>query len=110
MAYQKQLFKKKSKAVPVGFKHAWKYKTEQWFEQKIKPKTWTFTYYQTKGRKYYKAKPGQGMPIGDTIIWGIKAIQTAKKTGANTYKLIMKGTKKQIGYIPKTKKKWKQWR
>jgi len=89
----------------VGQKHKWKYTTGKWNETKIAPRTWKFTYNQTKTRLGHKAPQKSGMPIKSKLIWNINAKQYAIKTSPNTYKLVMRGIKTQNAYsTPKTKK------
>lgn len=100
---------KKRKGMKIGGKHHWKYHTKpgDWKETKIAPGLWKISYYQTKGRKGYHAKKGQGFPKGGKLHWYIKAHQYAIKTGPNTYKVHMTGYKKQIGWKPPKTKKWR---
>jgi hypothetical protein len=100
---------KSRRGVPVGYKHNWNYRTDKWIERKIAPKTWTFTYYQTKHRGGGKvARLGTGMPLGSKLHWRIQANQYAVKTGPNTYRLIMRGTKRQAGYTTNKKGRYRR--
>jgi hypothetical protein len=91
----------------VGGAHLWKYQSEVWSEKKIAPRKWSFTFEQTKTRLGRTAPTGSGFPVGGRLLWGITATQRAVKTGPNTYKLIMSGTKKQLGYKTGSERDWR---
>lgn len=92
----------------IGSRHSWKYTTGKWKEAKIGPRKWRFTYEQGKRRSGSWAPAGSGMPVGSRLHWGFRNVtQHAVKTGANTYKLIMRGIKYQKGFkLGKGRKKW----
>ena len=77
----------------TGGSHKWKYRSN-WHEKKVKKGTWRFVNKQTKFRKGERFNRKQGAPVGSTYIWDIKAKQRMTKTGPNTYKGEMVGTKR----------------
>lgn len=95
------------KGMKIGGRHSWKYKTDKWNEVKIAPRKWKFVYYQNKTRLGRNAPKGSGFPQGGKLHWKITADQYAVKTGPNTYKLIMRGIKRQAGWKKKHDRKWR---
>ena len=86
-------YRSRRKGMRVGAKHKWTYSKGIWKETKTSPRMWKFSYTNSKYRRGRKAPRGTGMPVGSKLHWKIRANQYALKTGANTYKLIMRGTK-----------------
>ena len=87
-----------TKGVPIGYKHDWNYSAGRWKESKVAPKTWKFTYSQSKSNrklKSYTSGPG----VGSRIHWKIDANQYALKTKPWKYKLLMKGKKKLVSSV-----------
>jgi hypothetical protein len=97
---QKQIYKRKGRVgVPTGYKHRWVYKGV-WKEKK-KRGYWNINFRATKKRG--GSKRG-GLGRGDQIVWGINAIQVAKKTGGRKYETQMRGRKYPLR--AKIKGKW----
>lgn len=98
--------KRRRLGMKIGHGHKWKYSSGIWKETKITPKSWKFTFTNSKTRAGHSAPYGTGMPIGSKLIWRIKANQYAIKTSPNTYQLIMKGKKTMGRWKTPYKKKW----
>lgn len=88
--------KKRGQGVRKGYRHKWFYRGK-WNETKIGKGLWKIRFIASKGRKrpagFHPNAPG----IGTKIKWGIRAVQTARKVGRNTYMTDMKGTKRLLG-------------
>lgn len=73
-----------------GSRHNWAYRG-RWFERKIAPGKWRFSFMATKRQK---AHPG--VKRGSRFIWKINGVQRAVKTKSGRYQTKFTGTKKLI--------------
>lgn len=88
-------YKRKSKGVPKGFHHKWKYDGGLWEETKLKKGLWKFKY---RSSKHKRSKSYGNFGRGTKGIWQIKAKQYIIKRGKGRYDTIMIGTKRPIKF------------
>ena len=90
---QKQVFKQRSRGVPQGFVHNWKYRRNV-REKKIGPKTWLVT---AKGTKT-KTNPTKhmGPEVGSSYDWDWRIRQRTTKVSKNKYNVKSVGIKKLV--------------
>jgi hypothetical protein len=81
----------------VGDSHSWNYTDGKWFETKITPDKWIFTFNSLKTR-ITPAPRKSGATRKTKFHWYIIADQIATKIDENTYTTSMKGVKFKIGH------------
>ncbi len=91
----------KSKSVPKGFRHLWKYKG-RWDEEKVKPGLWKFRFTATKGKA--SSKLGN-FGVGTKGAWKIRGTQYIEKIGVGKYQTMLVGTKRPMKFYVKKPKK-----
>ncbi|MFX1344444.1 MAG: hypothetical protein ACFFBC_11025 [Promethearchaeota archaeon] len=81
----------------VGGSHSWNYSNGKWFETKITPDKWIFTFDSLKTR-ITPAPKKSGATRKTKFHWYIIADQIATKINENSYTTSMKGVKYKIGH------------
>jgi hypothetical protein len=81
----------------IGNSHSWNYNNGKWFETKITPEKWNFTFNSVKTR-HNLAPTNSGASIGTKYHWYIIADQIATKIDPNSYETEMKGIKLKVGH------------
>lgn len=81
----------------IGGSHKWHYKNGRWFETKITPSQWSFSFQSTKTR-FHSAPTNSGAKLNTKYHWYILADQIATKLNSNSYSTNMKGIKFKIGH------------
>jgi len=81
----------------VGGSHQWNYNEGKWFETKVAPDKWKFTFDSLKAR-INSAPKNTGANIQTKFHWYIIADQIATKIDENSYITSMKGVKFKLGH------------
>jgi len=81
----------------IGGSHKWDYNNAKWFETKIAPDVWQFSFHSVKTR-IHNAPINTGAKVQTKYHWYIIGDQIASKLDNNSYKTDMKGLKYKIGH------------
>ena len=81
----------------IGGSHKWHYNNGKWYETKLAPDMWQFSFHSLKTR-FYNAPINSGAKVQTKYHWYIIADQIASKLDNNSYKTEMKGFKYKIGH------------
>lgn len=81
----------------IGNSHKWHYNNGKWFETKLTPDMWQFSFQSIKTR-FYNAPFNSGAKVKTKYHWYIIADQIASKLDNNSYITYMKGFKYKLGH------------
>ena len=81
----------------IGGSHQWLYDNGKWFETKLTPDVWQFSFHSIKTR-FQNAPINSGAKVQTKYHWYIIADQIASKLDDNSYMTDMKGFKYKIGH------------
>ena len=81
----------------IGGSHKWHYNNGKWYETKLAPDMWQFSFQSIKTR-FHNAPINSGAKVKTKYHWYIIADQIASKLDNNSYMTNMKGFKYKIGH------------
>ncbi|MEJ2295830.1 MAG: hypothetical protein P8Y23_13830, partial [Candidatus Lokiarchaeota archaeon] len=81
----------------IGGSHKWHYDNGEWYETKLTPNVWQFSFHSLKTR-FNSAPINSGAKVQTKYHWYIIADQIAAKLDSNSYITDMKGLKYKIGH------------
>ncbi len=81
----------------IGSSHDWVYPEGRWYETKLAPDKWEFSFEAIKKRNR-SASENTGAALGTSYHWYIIADQIATKLDHDSYKTIMHGLKFKLGH------------
>ena len=93
----KEFAGRKYSGMRVGGSHHWYYPNGRWYERKVAPELWEFSFTSTKERVRH-APPGSGAKPGTEYHWFIVADQRVQKLDEDRYATIMVGKKLKVGH------------
>ncbi|RLF74214.1 MAG: hypothetical protein DRN42_04850 [Thermoplasmata archaeon] len=88
---------RKYSGMRIGAVHRWSYPDGRWWERKITPNRWEFTFTSTKERLRH-APEGSGAKPGTEYHWLIIADQRVRKLDEDRYSTVMFGRKFKVGH------------